>query len=156
MWLTIIIIILFILAHIATESDEGGEDEAEEEEEPPAKRTRRGSKSAPTPPTKKGKRGQGKGTATPTKSPGRKRKPAESKPRKEKQKLKSALSPSLLSRIKLLEKDPTFETRFVFVAIGTLRLFLCRCHQESSTSQQYKLLLLVIFTNVFTILTMIM
>lgn len=104
------------------EEDEPDEDEPDEDE-PPAKRTRQGSKAALTPtPPKKGRRGQKKTTPTPKKSPGQKRKSAQSKPKKEKKK-KDVVEKKEKPRragvlipnedIELLEKDPTFETRFV-------------------------------------------
>ena len=111
-----------LCVYTESESEEEAADD-EEEDEPPAKRTRRGSRSTSTPsPVKKGKRGQRKSVTTPPKSPGRKRKPAEPKAKKEK-KTKAAAEKKVKPRragvlipnenIELLEKDPTFETRFV-------------------------------------------
>lgn len=101
-----------------SESEEADEEEEEEEEEPPAKRTRRRSKASTSPPAKKRTK---KGAATATKSPGRKRKAADSKPpkakkskevkeKKEKPRPAGVLIPN--ENIELLEKDPTFETRY--------------------------------------------
>lgn len=98
----------------------GDEDEEEAEDEPPAKRTRSGSRSSSTSsPAKRGKRGQKKGAATPAKGPGRKRKAAEPKEKKERKKKALVAKKDKPRRagvlipnenIKLLEKDPTFET----------------------------------------------
>ncbi|XP_073244839.1 poly [ADP-ribose] polymerase tankyrase-like isoform X3 [Porites lutea] len=103
------------------DDDELGDEDAEEaEDEPPAKRTRSGSRSSSTSsPAKRGKRGQKKGAATPVNGPGRKRKAAEPKEKKERKKKALVAKKDKPRRagvlipnenIKLLEKDPTFET----------------------------------------------
>lgn len=121
--------------NVESESEEDAADE-EEEDEPPAKRTRRGSRSASTPsPANKGKRGQRKSVTTPPKSPGRKRKPAEPKAKKEikkkavaekKDKPRRAGVLIPIENIELLEKDPTFETRFVSFQLVEIKINLIR------------------------------